>query len=158
METSVTQKALFHKISAFIALKPQFFCKNMVFEKYLIVCPFGGSLIVQKWCTLLFHNLKRPTPPKKNPLKPLYFFAASRLLRQSLKNQPLLLGGENENTNWAHWCYRGPKNLFFLQAKSDVSETTIFCRLLVANALDFVPFLRVSLLGHHLAILNLHML
>ena len=41
------------------------------------------------------------------------FSAGICLLMQSTKTQSLLLGGENKNTNWAHWCFEVHHMLFW---------------------------------------------
>ena len=52
----------------------------------------GVSLIGQKWCTLLFHNLNR-TKKTKKPLKPL-FLCRNLCFVAKQQSQFLLLGGE----------------------------------------------------------------
>ena len=68
----VTDWCMLSRISAFIALKPLFFCRNLVFEKCPSLCPF---FVVTNWA-LMVHicccTSWKP-PQKQNHLKPLFF-------------------------------------------------------------------------------------
>ena len=101
----------FQTSTIFIALKPLFFCRNLVFEKCPILCPFfggGGSLIEQKWRTMLFHNFNRTKQPS----------ATTTFLQES-----------------GFWW--SAKKQFFVKSRKVVSKKSqFFCRFFVANTLD----------------------
>ena len=113
-------KMQFLTISVFIALKSLSFCKSLAFEK----CPLlGVSLIGQKWCARLFHNLNRTNKNSETTI----FLQESGLVAKQQK-QFLLLGSENKNTNWVKNQKMGGQKHYAL----------LFSRFFVANTLDFL--------------------
>ena len=83
---------------------------------------WGLSLIGQKWCTLLFHNLNRT---KNKPLKPR-FFCRKLVVVAKHEKQFLLLCGENKNTNWAHWCVLANRCFSYKQKESFFLACSLF--------------------------------
>ena len=90
----------------FYSSETDIFCRNLVFEKCPILCPFFGFANWEKWCTLLFRNLDRT----KTTLKPPFF--RSNLVFVAKHQNIWHLGGENKTHElgtlvlfWSKRCF-----------------------------------------------------
>ena len=97
-------------MSVVLALKPRFFCQNLVFEKSPFLCPFFGNTDWTKMVHTVVSQLKQ-NPPQKRWKH--YFSAGIWFLLQS--NKPVLASGWWKHNKFfcAHWCFFGAKMFLF---------------------------------------------
>ena len=119
------ERRFFQTISVFIALKPRFFSRNLVFENCPILCPFFGGFT--NWAKMVHTVASQLQQNNPKPLKPL-FLCRNVVFVAKQRKTILASGWWKQKALIGHIGVFGPKNGLLQKRKGDVSNTTSFRR------------------------------